>query len=69
MTPHVQPAHAAKAGGQDAVEAAWPINEIVMRSLVLNGVSDAEIAAAYGTSRESVTRLRNLYDTTRSGSD
>lgn len=40
----------------------WPVNEIVMRSLVLAGKDTARIADEYGVSVEQVSWLREAYD-------
>ena len=39
----------------------WPVNEIVLRSLIHAGNNDNEIARRYGADRESVTDLRTRY--------
>lgn len=51
------------------VSSLWPVNEIVLRSLVLRCVSDAEIAEMYGTTQKAVTELRDHYGLTQACSD
>ena len=42
--------------------AAWPVNEIVLQSLVLAGKNSAEIASKYGVSVDQVSGLRQAFD-------
>lgn len=46
----------------DTVDLPWPVNDIVMRSLLLKGMGDAEIAAMYHVSKEIVRRRRQSLD-------
>ena len=39
----------------------WPVNEIMLQSLVTNGKSDREIADLCGVETERVTELRRVY--------
>jgi hypothetical protein len=40
----------------------WPVNEILLHSLVVSGKSDQQIADLCGVEAEHVTRLRQVYD-------
>ena len=40
----------------------WPINEILLHSLVASGKSDREIGELCGVETEHVTKLRLVYD-------
>ena len=40
----------------------WPVNEILLHSLVASGKSDLEIGELCGVETEHVTRLRQVYD-------
>ncbi len=40
----------------------WPVNEILLHSLVASGKSDQQIAELCGVDTEHVTRLRQVYD-------
>ncbi len=40
----------------------WPVNEILLHSLVASGKSDQEIGELCGVETEHVTRLRQVYD-------
>lgn len=42
--------------------ALWPVNEIVLESLVLRGRSNDQIANQYGVSPEQVSGLRQAYE-------
>ena len=42
--------------------ALWPVNEIVLESLVLRGRSNDQIADQYGVSPEQVSGLRQAYE-------
>jgi hypothetical protein len=39
----------------------WPVNEIMLQSLVATGRSDREIAELCGVETENVTKLRQVY--------
>ncbi len=41
---------------------AWPVNEILLQSLVASGKSDRQIAELCGVETEHVTKLRQVYD-------
>lgn len=41
-----------------AAKARWPINEVVLRTLILSGKTDAQIAVHYGVSEQQVQDLR-----------
>ncbi len=40
----------------------WPVNEILLQSLVVSGKSDRQIAELCGVEIENVTKLRLVYD-------
>ncbi len=40
----------------------WPVNEILLHSLVASGKSDREIAELCGVETEHVTNLRQVYE-------
>lgn len=40
----------------------WPVNEILLNSLVTSGKNDQQIAELCGVEAEHVTRLRKIYD-------
>ncbi len=40
----------------------WPVNEILLHSLVASGKSDRDIAALCAVETEEVTKLRREYD-------
>ena len=40
----------------------WPVNEILLNSLVSSGKNDQQIAELCGVKAEHVTRLRKVYD-------
>ncbi len=40
----------------------WPVNEILLHSLVASGKSDQEIAELCGVETEHVTNLRQVYE-------
>ncbi len=40
----------------------WPVNEILLHSLVVSGKSDHQIAELCGVKTEHVTRLRQVYE-------
>jgi hypothetical protein len=40
----------------------WPVNEILLQSLVASGKSDRQIAELCGVETEHVTKLRQVYD-------
>ena len=40
----------------------WPVNEVVLRSLILAGKSDAQIAADYGVTEGQVLDLRRAHE-------
>ncbi len=40
----------------------WPVNEILLHSLVVSGKSDRQIAELCGVETEHVTKLRQVYD-------
>lgn len=42
--------------------AAWPVNEIVLQSLVLGGKNSDQIAEMFGVSVDQVSGLRQAYD-------
>ena len=42
--------------------ASWPVNEIVLQSLVLGGKNDSQIAAQFGVSVDEVSGLRQSFD-------
>ena len=42
--------------------AAWPVNEIVLQSLVLRGKNSTQIADQFGVSVDQVSGLRQAYD-------
>ena len=39
----------------------WPVNEIVLQSLIMSGNDDDDIATRYGAELESVYELRKRY--------
>ncbi len=41
---------------------AWPVNEILLQSLVASGKSDRDIAELCGVETEQVTKLRQVYE-------
>lgn len=41
---------------------AWPVNEIVLQSLVLSGKNSGQIADMFGVSVDEVSGLRQAYD-------
>ncbi len=41
---------------------AWPVNEILLHSLIASGKTDREIAELCGVETEHVTQLRQVYD-------
>ena len=41
---------------------AWPVNEILLHSLVVSGKSDRQIAEHCGVETEHVSRLRQVYE-------
>ncbi len=41
---------------------AWPVNEILLHSLVVSGKSDRQIAELCGVETEHVSRLRQVYE-------
>jgi hypothetical protein len=40
---------------------AWPVNEIVLRAHMANGLSREQIASRYGVAPERVDELREVY--------
>ena len=40
----------------------WPVNEILLHSLIASGKTDREIAELCGVETEHVTKLRQVYD-------
>ena len=40
----------------------WPVNEILLQSLVASGKSDRDIAALCGVETEQVKNLRRVYE-------
>ena len=40
----------------------WPVNEILLHSLVVSGKNDRQIAELCGVETKHVTRLRQVYD-------
>ena len=40
----------------------WPVNEILLHSLVASGKTDQKIAELCGVETEHVTKLRQVYD-------
>lgn len=40
----------------------WPVNEILLQSLIVNGRNDRQIAELCGVEIEHVIRLRQVYD-------
>ncbi len=40
----------------------WPVNEILLQSLIVGGKSDRQIAELCGVETEHVIRLRQVYD-------
>ena len=40
----------------------WPVNEILLNSLVASGKNDQQIAELCGVEIQHVTRLRQVYD-------
>ncbi len=41
---------------------AWPVNEILLHSLITSGKSDRDIADLCGVETEQVTKLRRVYE-------
>ncbi len=40
----------------------WPVNEILLHSLIASGKTDREIAELCGVETERVTKLRQVYE-------
>ena len=46
----------------DGVDLRWPVNEILLESLIVSGKTDAEIAALCNVGEDAVQALRREYD-------
>jgi hypothetical protein len=51
-----------KARSRQSQGPTWPVNEILLQSLVISGKSDHQIAELCGVEPEQVTQLRQQYD-------